>query len=212
MTASLRPQNFFERRTFFRAEFPMFPTAESLFPDIAILDARAFPSLQALKQTAQATVKRALLLVQESDLPEVLSWLDAKDDVCLANSPPELVTHRAQNLCRALESSLDPLTRVLARQQFDQALCRVAPHATAQRPISLLMCDLDHFKKINDEYGHHVGDEVLCHVSAILRKNCGHFATIGRKSGEEFAIVCNLNQQEVMAPVSYTHLTLPTKA
>jgi diguanylate cyclase (GGDEF)-like protein len=51
------------------------------------------------------------------------------------------------------------------------------------------MCDLDHFKKINDRHGHAVGDMVLKHFAAILRKALRKHDTVGRVGGEEFAIV-----------------------
>jgi diguanylate cyclase (GGDEF)-like protein len=56
-------------------------------------------------------------------------------------------------------------------------------------PLSISLLDIDHFKKINDTYGHATGDEVLRSVSARLREQIRHPDTIGRYGGEEFLIV-----------------------
>lgn len=56
--------------------------------------------------------------------------------------------------------------------------------------VSVIMADIDHFKKFNDNYGHLVGDEVLGKVSQIFRKNIRSADTPGRWGGEEFIIVC----------------------
>jgi diguanylate cyclase (GGDEF)-like protein len=54
--------------------------------------------------------------------------------------------------------------------------------------VAVLMLDLDNFKKINDRYGHAVGDQVLKHFSSILRKELRKIDTVGRLGGEEFGI------------------------
>ncbi len=56
-------------------------------------------------------------------------------------------------------------------------------------PFSISILDIDHFKKVNDEYGHTTGDEVLRRVAARLREQIRHPDTIGRYGGEEFLIV-----------------------
>jgi diguanylate cyclase (GGDEF)-like protein len=56
-------------------------------------------------------------------------------------------------------------------------------------PLSISILDLDHFKKVNDTYGHTTGDEVLRSVAARLREQIRHPDTIGRYGGEEFLIV-----------------------
>src|SRR5258706_9012101 len=56
-------------------------------------------------------------------------------------------------------------------------------------PVSLLMLDIDYFKRINDEYGHPTGDEVLKGVGRVLRESCRVYDVPGRYGGEEFCIV-----------------------
>jgi diguanylate cyclase (GGDEF)-like protein len=58
-------------------------------------------------------------------------------------------------------------------------------------PHTLIVVDIDHFKSINDQYGHDVGDKALKHFSRILRRNCRHDDIIARFGGEEFIILIN---------------------
>ncbi|MCB0220352.1 MAG: GGDEF domain-containing protein [Chrysiogenetes bacterium] len=91
---------------------------------------------------------------------------------------------------RAL-SLTDPLTCLANRRRFMAELSEEVTRARrASRPMSLLMCDIDHFKKINDTYGHAVGDEVLRQIARALagvaRSDLDIAARVG---GEEFAIL-----------------------
>lgn len=86
---------------------------------------------------------------------------------------------------------LDPLTKVANRRFFfdrlEIELARVARHETK---MALLLLDLDHFKKVNDEYGHLAGDAALVHVASTLSSQIlRRIDLIGRYGGEEFAIL-----------------------
>jgi two-component system cell cycle response regulator len=59
-----------------------------------------------------------------------------------------------------------------------------------EKPLSVLLCDLDHFKKINDTYGHDVGDLVIKGFAEILRRTKRTTDAVGRFGGEEFVVVC----------------------
>lgn len=85
------------------------------------------------------------------------------------------------------ESELDILSGLANRRGFDrgvQALLREAPDG----PHALILCDLDHFKRINDTYGHHIGDLVIKAFGKCLRHCAPPGTVIGRLGGEEFAI------------------------
>ncbi len=86
-------------------------------------------------------------------------------------------------------SQTDGLTRLANRRHFDHALAR--EHARWQRggaPLSLLMVDLDHFKRVNDRYGHAVGDDYLRAVARTLAANAVRATDLAaRYGGEEFA-------------------------
>jgi len=87
-------------------------------------------------------------------------------------------------------SSMDALTGLYNRRYFDDVFER--EYKTAQRyhtPLSLLLLDLDHFKDINDQYGHLIGDDVLKHFAAILEKNVRETDSAARWGGEEFIVL-----------------------
>ena len=83
----------------------------------------------------------------------------------------------------------DPLTGLANRREFD---ARVEVEIRrAQRndlPISFAMLDLDFFKRVNDRWGHALGDEVLRHIGGILRQQCRGVDIVARHGGEEFAL------------------------
>ncbi|RAI25474.1 GGDEF domain-containing protein, partial [Rhodoplanes elegans] len=84
------------------------------------------------------------------------------------------------------ERDVDPLTGVLNRRGFED---RVAVHfARRDGPASLLLCDLDRFKAINDTLGHAAGDAVLKQVGRLLQGAARREDVIGRLGGEEFAV------------------------
>ncbi len=85
----------------------------------------------------------------------------------------------------------DPLTRMLNRRALVRALEHCMKNAVRQeRPMALLLVDVDHFKRVNDTYGHISGDKVLRHVSRVLASHVRADAFIGRFGGEEFVVVC----------------------
>ncbi|MDB1125913.1 GGDEF domain-containing protein [Vibrio algarum] len=88
-------------------------------------------------------------------------------------------------------SNLDGLTQVANRRAFDIGLEREGIRAKREgKPLSLIMCDVDYFKKYNDEYGHQLGDLCLKRVAASINNTCNrpeHF--VARYGGEEFVII-----------------------
>lgn len=88
-------------------------------------------------------------------------------------------------------STLDGLTKVGNRRSFDNVLDREWQRCMRdQAELSLLLMDADHFKQINDQYGHQTGDECLKHIAAILSETVKRPADgISRYGGEEFAVV-----------------------
>jgi len=85
---------------------------------------------------------------------------------------------------------VDPLTELNNRRAFEWELPRQIQNSqNRQTPISLVMLDVDFFKRINDTYGHRVGDRVLQLISARLRHNLRFYDTPFRYGGEEFVIL-----------------------
>lgn len=88
------------------------------------------------------------------------------------------------------QASQDGLTGVANRRSFDLALdLEVQRARRGAGPVSLILFDIDHFKVLNDTYGHQAGDQVLCDVAAALRQHCRDIDTVARYGGEEFAAI-----------------------
>jgi diguanylate cyclase (GGDEF)-like protein len=94
----------------------------------------------------------------------------------------------------------DQLLPILNRRAFMRALgWQIAGSARYGTPASLLYCDLDDFKRINDAYGHAAGDAVLAHFTKILCANVRESDIVGRIGGDEFGIVlAHANAQQAM--------------
>jgi diguanylate cyclase (GGDEF)-like protein len=84
-------------------------------------------------------------------------------------------------------STVDGLTKILNRHGIDQF---VASLRDSPLPTSVIVIDLDHFKKVNDHRGHYAGDRVLQTVGEVLRMYTRHTDGLGRWGGEEFVLVC----------------------
>jgi diguanylate cyclase len=88
------------------------------------------------------------------------------------------------------ESLTDPLTGLANRKSFDDNLLRAISEARAgNEHLSLLMMDIDHFKKFNDTFGHLTGDQVLRLVAMSVKQNIKGQDTAARYGGEEFAVI-----------------------
>ncbi len=100
---------------------------------------------------------------------------------------------------KLLESSasLDDLTGLCNRRYFTQwfetEIRRARNYLT---PLSVFLFDIDHFKKVNDTYGHHAGDLVLRRVAEVVRRNTRSSDLIARYGGEEFAVVMSSANRE----------------
>jgi diguanylate cyclase (GGDEF)-like protein len=88
----------------------------------------------------------------------------------------------------AREASTDGLTGLANRRSFDERLTAELARARRYgRGLSLVLLDLDHFKRINDTYGHQAGDEVLIRFASLLLANAREGELVARIGGEEFA-------------------------
>jgi diguanylate cyclase (GGDEF)-like protein len=87
-------------------------------------------------------------------------------------------------------SSRDPLTGLANRRQFELTLAsEVDRVARAGEPALVLMIDIDHFKKVNDTWGHQTGDAVLRHLAGTVQKTVRGEDHVARYGGEEFAVI-----------------------
>ena len=97
------------------------------------------------------------------------------------------------------ESRLDALTRVLGRAGLEDELQRRVARAEAgNTALSLVVCDIDNFKEVNDNHGHARGDEVIRAVAQKLRRSASN-GVVGRWGGEEFLMVLPLPRPDALA-------------
>lgn len=100
-------------------------------------------------------------------------------------------------------ASTDKLTGMLNRQACSILMDKLlAEYARQPRPVSVLLMDLDHFKLVNDQYGHAMGDRVLCHVAVQLNQCLRKSDIAVRWGGEEFLVVlnnCGLDEAQLIA-------------
>ncbi|MDQ2891066.1 MAG: diguanylate cyclase [Gemmatimonadota bacterium] len=87
-------------------------------------------------------------------------------------------------------SSTDALTGVANRRSLEERLHEMWEYSQRlHEPLSLVMCDIDHFKRVNDEYGHPVGDAVLQQFAQVIQAEAREIDRVGRYGGEEFVLL-----------------------
>jgi diguanylate cyclase (GGDEF)-like protein len=101
-----------------------------------------------------------------------------------------------QGMIRELQGRLlalaitDPLTGAFTRRQMDSRLAEsIAVARRGGRPVSLLMIDIDHFKRVNDEWGHEAGDDVLKGLVLLVKERSRQIDLMFRMGGEEFVLL-----------------------
>lgn len=100
----------------------------------------------------------------------------------------EDIRHSQEELKR--QAATDPLTKLYNRRYFySEADYLLEVAKTQQEPLSVLVADIDHFKRVNDTYGHQMGDRVIVEVATTLKKFCRSKDLIARFGGEEFVVL-----------------------
>jgi diguanylate cyclase (GGDEF)-like protein/PAS domain S-box-containing protein len=156
------------------------------------------PVIQAIKTGVQ-TLRRLSLMGRSGQRIDVDAHLVPVSGKSGASHGAALLMHDASSqitLEQRIQSlhekaTRDPLTQVANRAEFDRILANyVESHLERRLPCSLILCDIDHFKKINDTFGHQPGDDVLITFAAILRRHCRSGDLVARYGGEEFVMLC----------------------
>ncbi len=97
---------------------------------------------------------------------------------------------QAQNEALQHLANYDQLTQLLNRRAFyERGEEMFSRHKRSGKPLAFVMCDIDHFKSVNDNYGHPVGDEAIRAVTSLLRDNVRDIDIVGRYGGEEFCVL-----------------------
>jgi diguanylate cyclase (GGDEF)-like protein len=108
---------------------------------------------------------------------------------------------RAREAARRADT--DALTGVLNRMGFNEAMARELGRARRyQQPLSIAILDIDHFKKVNDEFGHPVGDQVLVRTAKLLSSCVRDSDTVARWGGEEFAVIAPMTAEDGAASLA----------
>ncbi|WP_299874466.1 diguanylate cyclase [uncultured Cocleimonas sp.] len=133
-------------------------------------------------------------------------WLDLS--IHPLKNPQGVVTHfvaierdvtEQKDIERKLEvlSRTDPLTGLINRRTFDEILDNELPHFKQSGEVfSLLMLDIDHFKQINDNFGHSVGDTAIKTISLACESNLRLYDKMARIGGEEFCVLLPATKKE----------------
>ena len=148
-----------------------------------------------------------VFVLQEDEEYELAAYaldMGASDLVCASTSPSEIALRLSTLLERKRQSDhlratvrtgveaavSDPLTGLHNRRYALPHLARTLEHAQQTgKPVAVMIADLDHFKRVNDTYGHDAGDQVIVETAARLRQNLRSVDLVARIGGEEFLIV-----------------------
>jgi len=148
-----------------------------------------FKKLNKMHQSTLNEAKNYLI-----DMPSLTEKFDEiqthmADEVNKANAVISQLTQQIQTLEE--NSNLDGLTKIFNRRALDTYLSNITKKGTLKHELYFLMLDIDDFKKINDTYGHIVGDKVLIFISNLLRKTLRDGDKVFRYGGEEFVVILN---------------------
>lgn len=143
-------------------------------------------------RNSTASADPEILLQRNAEMERHFNEARARAEQEMEMLQQALKTRQHELLEVVHQAESDALTGLLNRRAFDEKLKQTFLHTMRQRnsPLSLLFLDLDHFKKINDEFGHQVGDEHLNKTADILRKIIREDVDLAfRFGGDEFAVV-----------------------
>src|SRR5216683_3059027 len=147
--------------------------------------------------TRNDTKKRLLVVDDHEDNVEVLkARLEARGYEVKGAQDGEAALETIEKwvpdlvLLDVMMPKVDGLTEIDNRRSLESKLHKMFEHSyRLHEPISCVMCDIDHFKKVNDTYGHQVGDEVLKGFAKILKNEAREIDSVGRYGGEEFLLL-----------------------
>lgn len=147
--------------------------------------------------TADPASLKAYIFKLAQDTREMLQRNQAMEQEL--QSSRESVTELKKSLDEArMASRTDGLTQLANRRAFDETMERAMRDAVESGdPLSLLVLDIDHFKKFNDRHGHRIGDEVLKLVGHVLRTSVRSDDLAARYGGEEFCVLMRSTPAEV---------------
>jgi diguanylate cyclase (GGDEF)-like protein len=184
------------------------PGIELVITDVQMPRVSGQQLLKLIRQSDEPRIQNLPVIVMttaDDSAEKHLAFLNGAND--FLNKPVDTlelqarinVHHRLARTIRELEQShmalaeqatTDSLTRLKNRRMFyHQAEQNLVSCRRYNKDMSVLLLDIDHFKKVNDSFGHHAGDEVLVKVALLLSRMVRGVDTVARFGGEEFAVL-----------------------
>lgn len=169
-------------------------------PDLVLLDVK-MPKIDGMEVCRRiknnhkySFIYVIMLTIKSSTEDEVAGFETGADDYVPKPFNPQILLARVRQGLRMVkknqDASFDPLTRLYNRRVFELFMNQeTAKFRRYQHPLSLIMTDLDNFKKINDAFGHKTGDLILQDFANILRQGIREADLPARWGGEEFAVM-----------------------
>ncbi len=174
--------------------------------DIMMPEMDGYEVCKRLKQNPKTKEIPVIFLTAKSDEDSIEKAYDVGgiDYITKPFRPKELLARvnrelKIQSLIKELKASYeklqelaqtDPLTRLYNRRYFSEISSNILNLAKREKkPLSVVMLDIDKFKRVNDTYGHQVGDEVIVSLANILKANKRESDIVCRYGGEEFVIL-----------------------
>ena len=166
-------------------------------PDLILLDLN-MPGINGIEVCRQLRSDPknifSIIMLTENNNNEVEALENGADDYIIKPFQKEVLLARIKRWLEVAEqrqgANIDPLTGIFNRHTFSVMLAQEEERALRyNRPLSAVIMDIDHFKKVNDTYGHDIGDLVLVDMALLLRETCRHSDLVVRWGGEEFAIL-----------------------
>jgi diguanylate cyclase (GGDEF)-like protein len=148
-------------------------------------------TLRAVQEQADALAAGRIETISPRSIPQ--NRLGSSVQLAVRRLSDSIQTNNQLRDDFAHAAAHDSLTGLPNRASIYQSLTK---HLSAHAPVGLLFIDLDHFKKVNDLHGHHVGDEVLSTMANRFVACAAPNQTVGRLGGDEFIVVCTGNHCE----------------
>lgn len=174
---------------------------------IRVFDATAYDSYAAGKAGLVEETIPTLVICPDDQVSDWMLGSPHKDEICPASRidsdlPLMIIrlavrAHERKKYIR--QSSNDSLTGLLNRHEMDRHLELELTRASASSPVSILFAGVDNFKKINDKYGHYVGDAILRAIAKVLLSSIQDEHALYRIGGDEFVVIVRMNSTQARA-------------
>jgi two-component system cell cycle response regulator len=163
---------------------------------VIVVSAEDYDLLARERQTA--VIQPVLVLCEPDQIDGVIPLLREDDDVTFCGVSTLLLKHRVARLGARRARVSDPLTGLAHRWRLRERLSQLLATVSEAHEVSIVLSDIDHFKSLNDRYGHLVGDEVLRQLGRVLREASTGADLIARYSGEQFVVVLQCGELQAL--------------